>query len=280
MGCMAQRLGPALLEQAPQVDLVVGPDGYRKLPELIGHGARRASGSAIPSSDRGSTTRTCPPVRENGPDRFVTVQRGCDYRCTFCIVPYTRGPERSRKLADVVREVASLVERGITEVTLLGQTVNCYHDGDARFRRSAARRRRGGRAFGGSGSPARIPTISRDRVIAAMAETPRCASTCTCRCRADRTRSLKRMLRRYTREGYLEVVAELRRAIPGIDLDHRHHRRLSRRDRRGIRGDARAGARSRLRRRVHVQVLAARGNAGGPPRDHVPDESRRNGCSG
>ena len=75
----------------------------------------------------------------------MTVQRGCDYKCTFCIVPYTRGTERSRSLDDVVAEVERLAASGTTEVTLLGQTVNSYHDGDARLRRPAAGGRRGGR---------------------------------------------------------------------------------------------------------------------------------------
>ena len=90
-----------------------------------------------------------PPVRESGPTAFVTVQRGCDYKCTFCIVPYTRGPERSRRLADVVREVEQLAGQGTSEVTLLGQTVNSYHDGESRLRRPPARGRSGRRDSAG-----------------------------------------------------------------------------------------------------------------------------------
>src|SRR5882757_3364049 len=127
VGCMAQRLGPALLERVPQVDLVIGPDGYRGLPELI---ARARGGERAAEVDFKSWEHyeDVPPVRANGVSAFVTVQRGCDYRCTFCIVPMTRGPERSRKLDDVVREVFGLAARGVTEVTLLGQTVNSYND--------------------------------------------------------------------------------------------------------------------------------------------------------
>src|SRR5687767_1392893 len=119
VGCMAQRLGPALLAHAPRVDLVVGPDAYRNLPELIGlaHGGQRVSDTEFRSWEH---YEDVPALRESGPTAFVTVQRGCDYRCTFCIVPQTRGPERSRMLAEVVREVTDLVERGTTEVTLLG----------------------------------------------------------------------------------------------------------------------------------------------------------------
>src|SRR5438034_9154424 len=135
VGCMAQRLGPRLLERVPQVDLVVGPDGYRGLPELIAR-ARGGERTAEVEFKSWEHYEDVPPVREGGAgaaSAFVTVQRGCDYRCTFCIVPMTRGPERSRKLADVVREVEGLAARGTTEVTLLGQTVNSYHDGEHDF---------------------------------------------------------------------------------------------------------------------------------------------------
>ncbi|MCA9721006.1 MAG: tRNA (N6-isopentenyl adenosine(37)-C2)-methylthiotransferase MiaB, partial [Gemmatimonadetes bacterium] len=104
VGCMAQRLGPILLERVPKVDLVVGPDGYRNLPELLVHAA--AGGRVADTEYRGwEHYEDLPQVREPGPSAFVTVQRGCDYRCTFCIVPTTRGPERSRRREDVVREV-------------------------------------------------------------------------------------------------------------------------------------------------------------------------------
>src|SRR5919107_24382 len=132
VGCMAQRLGPALLARVPRVDLVVGHDGYRNLPDLLG---LARSGQRVNDTEFRSWEHyeDVPAVRENAPTAFVTVQRGCDYRCTFCIVPYTRGSERSRRLADVVREVAGLAEQGTTEVTLLGQTVNSYHDGEHDF---------------------------------------------------------------------------------------------------------------------------------------------------
>lgn len=116
VGCMAQRLGPRLLDGAPKVDLVVGPDAYRNLALLIG---QAASGQRLADTEFRSWEHyeDVPPVREPGATQFVTVQRGCDYRCTFCIVPYTRGPERSRAQADVVAEVRTLVEQGTTEVT-------------------------------------------------------------------------------------------------------------------------------------------------------------------
>jgi len=214
VGCMAQRLGPALLAQVPRVDLVVGPDAYRNLPELIGmaRGGQRVSDTEFRSWEH---YEDVPAVRETGPAAFVTVQRGCDYRCTFCIVPQTRGPERSRRLADVVREVTTLVECGTTEVTLLGQTVNSYHDGEHDFADLL-------RALGRVDGLRRIrftspyPTDFTPRVIEAMAMTPAVCEHVHLPVQSGSNAVLKRMLRRYTRERYLEIVAELREAVPGI----------------------------------------------------------------
>jgi tRNA-2-methylthio-N6-dimethylallyladenosine synthase len=216
VGCMAQRLGPALLAQVPRVDLVVGPDAYRNLPELIGlaHAGQRVSDTEFRSWEH---YEDVPPAREKAPTAFVTVQRGCDYRCTFCIVPQTRGPERSRKLEDVIGEVTELVEHGTTEVTLLGQTVNSYYDGKHDFGDLL-------KALGLVAGLRRIrftspyPTDFTPRVIAAMAATPAVCEHVHLPVQSGSNAVLKRMLRRYTRERYLEVVGELRQAIPGVTL--------------------------------------------------------------
>jgi tRNA-2-methylthio-N6-dimethylallyladenosine synthase len=216
VGCMAQRLGPALLAKVPRVDLVAGPDAYRNLPDLIGlaESGQRVSDTEFRSWEH---YEDVPPVREKAPTAFVTVQRGCDYRCTFCIVPQTRGPERSRRLADVVREIAELVEQGTTEVTLLGQTVNSYHDGQYDF---ADLLHRAGEVDGlrriRFTSP--YPTDFTPRVIAAMADAPAVCEHVHLPVQSGSNAVLKRMLRRYTRERYIDVVAQLRAAIPGITL--------------------------------------------------------------
>jgi tRNA-2-methylthio-N6-dimethylallyladenosine synthase len=214
VGCMAQRLGATLLEQVPRIDIVVGPDAYRNLPALLSlaQGGQRLADTEFRSWEH---YEDVPPVREAGATAFVTVQRGCDYKCTFCIVPYTRGVERSRKLADVVREVRTLVGQGVTEVTLLGQTVNSYHDGTADFADLL-------RAVGAVDGVRRIrftspyPTDFTPRVIAAMADTPAVCEHVHLPVQSGSNPVLRRMLRRYTRERYLEVMAELRSAIPGI----------------------------------------------------------------
>jgi tRNA-2-methylthio-N6-dimethylallyladenosine synthase len=214
VGCMAQRLGPRLLERVPQVDLVIGPDGYRNLPELIAR-AQTGTRAADVEFREWEHYEDVPPARDGTASAFVTVQRGCDYRCTFCIVPMTRGPERSRNLADVVREVTDVVARGATEVTLLGQTVNSFDDGTHDFADLL-------RAVGAVAGIRRVrftspyPTAFTASVLAAMAETPAVCEHVHLPAQSGSNRTLKRMLRRYTRERYLEVVAALRQAIPAI----------------------------------------------------------------
>jgi tRNA-2-methylthio-N6-dimethylallyladenosine synthase len=216
VGCMAQRLGPALLAQVPRVDLVAGPDAYRNLPELL---AQAAAGQRVADTEFRSWEHyeDVPPVRDGAPTQFVTVQRGCDYKCTFCIVPYTRGPERSRKLEDVVGEVRRLVAAGASEVTLLGQTVNSYHDGSADFADLLP-------AVGAVDGLRRLrftspyPTDFTPRVIDAMATVPAVCEHVHLPAQSGSNAVLKRMLRRYTREQYLEVLASLRSAIPGLTV--------------------------------------------------------------
>ncbi|HEY8105871.1 MAG TPA: tRNA (N6-isopentenyl adenosine(37)-C2)-methylthiotransferase MiaB [Gemmatimonadales bacterium] len=214
VGCMAQRLGPRLLDDRHHVDLVVGPDAYRNLPDLLSlaAGGKRVTDTEFRSWEH---YEDVPSSREAGPTAFVTVQRGCDYKCTFCIVPYTRGAERSRKLDDVVREVVTLAEQGVTEVTLLGQTVNSYHDGAHDFADLL-------RAVGGVDGVRRLrftspyPTDFTDRVIAAMIETPAVCEHVHLPVQSGSNVVLRRMLRRYTRERYVEVLSALRAAVPGL----------------------------------------------------------------
>jgi tRNA-2-methylthio-N6-dimethylallyladenosine synthase len=152
-GCMAQRLGPTLLEKARHVNLVVGPDGYRALPALL-DGARSGERVTATSFDLEEHYEDFAPRRFDKVKAWIPVQRGCDYRCTYCIVPYTRGSERSRKLDDVVREVEGVVRDGMSEVVLLGQTVNSYDDGAHDFADLPST------GSGGSASRARTRTTS------------------------------------------------------------------------------------------------------------------------
>ena len=215
-GCMAQRLGPQLLDRAKHVSVVVGPDGYRALPALI-DGARQGKRAVATTFDLEEHYEDFTPRRFDKVKAWIPVQRGCDYRCTYCIVPTTRGAERSRRLMDVVREVEGVVADGMTEVVLLGQTVNSYHDGEFDFADLL-------RAVGRVDGLRRIrftsphPNDFSDRVIAAMAEVDAVCEHVHLPMQSGSSRILKRMLRRYTRDGYLDSVARLRAAIPGLAL--------------------------------------------------------------
>ena len=206
-----------LLEQARHVSLVVGPDGYRALPQLL-DGARQGERVTATSFDLEEHYEDFSPRRFDLVKAWIPVQRGCDYRCTYCIVPYTRGSERSRQLADVVREAEQVVRDGMGEVVLLGQTVNSYHDGSLRLRGPAARGRRG---RGHPPHPLHEPAserLLRARGRRAWRRSRRCASTCTCRCRAGPTRCSSACCAATRREGYRECVARLRAAIPTLNL--------------------------------------------------------------
>lgn len=130
-GCMAKHLSESLMEQAPYVDLVVGPDSYRRLPELI---AEAGGDSALDVRlDRDEGYMGLDPLRQDGTNAWITIMRGCDKFCTFCIVPYVRGRERSVAASEIVRQVQVAAQEGFQEVTLLGQTVNSYTDGTHDF---------------------------------------------------------------------------------------------------------------------------------------------------
>lgn len=215
-GCMAQRLGPALLARAAHVSLVVGPDGYRSLPELIDR-ARSGARATATTFDPDEHYRGIVPRRADGVRAWITVQRGCDYHCTYCIVPTTRGTERSRPFADVIAEARAVAEQGTTEIILLGQTVNSYAADGYDFADLL-------RAVGAVPGIRRVrftsphPNDFSERVIAAMAETPAVCEHVHLPMQSGSTRTLRRMRRRYTRDGYLACADRLRRAIPGLAL--------------------------------------------------------------
>jgi len=215
-GCMAQRLGSQILDRAKHVSLVIGPDGYRDLPALIesARGGLRATAVEFDLEEHYEDFR---PRRFDGVKAWIPVQRGCDYKCTYCIVPTTRGPERSRQLVEVVRETEAVVASGISEVILLGQTVNSYYDGQHDFADLL-------RAVGAVPGVRRLrftsphPNDFSPGVIRAMAETEAHCEHVHLPMQSGSTRTLKRMLRRYSREQYLECVDRIRAAIPDVSL--------------------------------------------------------------
>jgi tRNA-2-methylthio-N6-dimethylallyladenosine synthase len=215
-GCMAQRLGTQLLKRAKHVSLVIGPDGYRELPSLI-ESARSGARLTATEFDLEEHYEDFTPRRFEGVKAWIPVQRGCDYKCTYCIVPTTRGPERSRQLSEVMREAHAVVDAGMSEIVLLGQTVNSYNDGQHDFADLL-------RAVGAVPGIRRLrftsphPNDFTPRVIAAIAETESVCEHVHLPMQSGSTRVLKRMLRRYTREGYIECVRQLRSAVPDLAL--------------------------------------------------------------
>ncbi len=228
-GCMAQRMGDVLLEQAP--DLVMGPDGYRSLPERLEaleegrrvmpsrSGKKRGPQLAVLDLNLGENYEGLSQRRTSRISAWVPIQRGCDHRCTFCIVPYVRGPEKNRRPEEVLREIEEIAASGLTEVTLLGQTVNSYRAQETSFPDLLR-------------SVARVPGIRRVRftsphpndvtpeLLEVMAEESAVCEQLHLPLQSGNDRVLKRMLRRYTVESFLEKVEMARRAIPDIALSN------------------------------------------------------------
>jgi tRNA-2-methylthio-N6-dimethylallyladenosine synthase len=212
-GCMAQHLRDRLRSRAPWVDLLVGPDGYRRLPELL----RDPDAHEALRLDPDETYADLPVAREGGVRAWVTVMRGCDRFCTFCVVPYVRGRERSLPGRVLVEQVRALAATGVREVVLLGQTVNAWHDGAWDF---AALLREVGAVPG----IARIrftsphPSDMSPRVVAAMAECPTVMPQLHLPVQSGSDAVLERMARDYSVGRYEALVAALRARIPGIAL--------------------------------------------------------------
>ncbi len=214
-GCMAQHLRGRLLDRARILDLVVGPDDYRDLPELLERAAREPVAAVRP--DRDETYGDLEPRREPGVRAWVTVQRGCDKFCTYCVVPYTRGRERSLPQAEVLREVRRAVANGYREVIFLGQTVNAWHDGEHDF----ADLLRAARAVEGllrvrftSPHPADVS----ERLVAVLAEGGAVCPHLHLPLQSAADGVLEAMGRRYTLAQYRDVVARLRAATPDLAL--------------------------------------------------------------
>jgi tRNA-2-methylthio-N6-dimethylallyladenosine synthase len=225
-GCMAQRMGEDLLRRSGGVDLVVGPDGYRSLPERIEEvrlgrrpsaTGRPRGGLAVLDFDPFENYEGIVPRRTTPYTAWVPIQRGCNHRCTFCIVPYVRGPEKNRAPERILEEVRRLVAEGVVEVTLLGQTVNSYRYGDWDFPRllRAVARVEGLRRVRFT-SP--HPNDFTRELAAVMAEEPTVCKQLHLPLQAGHDRTLKRMLRRYTVAEYKEKVAWAREAMPDLAL--------------------------------------------------------------
>ena len=217
-GCVAQAEGAEILARAPFVDVVLGPQTYHRLPELVAR-ASRAAGAVIdtdfPAEDKFDHLPA--PAAPQGPTAFLTVQEGCDKFCAFCVVPYTRGAEQSRPAAAVLAEARHLVAQGVREITLLGQNVNAWHG-----------------APGGLGALIRqlaaVPGLDRiryttshprdmdDGLIAAHRDVPQLMPFLHLPVQSGSDRVLAAMNRRHTADDYLRLVERLRAARPDLAL--------------------------------------------------------------
>lgn len=217
LGCMAERMRKELLEKHQIVDLIVGPDEYRKLPQLIENFVETGEKGIAVKLSRVETYDDITPVRKDGVTAFVSVMRGCDKFCTFCVVPFTRGRERSRKLESVVDEVKYLYDEGIREVTLLGQNVNSYNDEGRDF---ATLLRKVALAV----PKMRIryttshPYDLSDSLLETMAEFNNICKYIHLPVQSGSDRILKLMNRLYTVKEYLERLNKARELMPSIGL--------------------------------------------------------------
>ncbi|MBC6440622.1 MAG: tRNA (N6-isopentenyl adenosine(37)-C2)-methylthiotransferase MiaB [Rhodospirillales bacterium] len=222
-GCVAQAEGEEMARRAPAVDLIVGPQTYHRLPELVAR-AHRAAGAVLDTDFPAESKFDHLPAEQSadGPTAFLSVQEGCDKFCTFCVVPYTRGAEFSRPAGAVLAEARHLAAQGVREVTLLGQNVNAYH---------------GEGADGGTWSLARLiraladiaglkriryttshPRDMSDDLIAAHGEIEALMPYLHLPVQAGSDRVLKAMNRRHTADAYLRLIERIRSARPDIAM--------------------------------------------------------------
>ncbi|MGY6410579.1 MAG: tRNA (N6-isopentenyl adenosine(37)-C2)-methylthiotransferase MiaB [Alkalilacustris sp.] len=221
-GCVAQAEGAEIVARAPTVDLVVGPQSYHRLPELEARarGGQRAIDTDFPAEDKFARLPSRPKA-PRAPTAFLTVQEGCDKFCAFCVVPYTRGAELSRPAPRILAEARDLVDRGVRELTLLGQNVNAYHGagdgGDwslARLIRALARIEGLERIRYTTSHPCDVT----DDLIAAHGEEPKLMPYLHLPVQSGSDRILKAMNRRHTADTYLRIIERLRAARPDILL--------------------------------------------------------------
>nr|XP_036673070.1 CDK5RAP1-like protein [Drosophila suzukii] len=245
LGCMAERLKEKLLEQEQCVDVIAGPDSYKDLPRLLAISRHYGNSAINVLLSLDETYADVMPVRLNSesPTAFVSIMRGCDNMCTYCIVPFTRGRERSRPLESIVSEVRALEEQGVKEVTLLGQNVNSYRDrggqeGEDSLKATPVpgfstvyKPKTGGtpfaellRAVAQAVPEMRIrftsphPKDFSDEVLRVIRDHPNVCKQLHLPAQSGNTQVLERMRRGYSREAYLELVQHIRRFLPNVGL--------------------------------------------------------------
>ncbi|CAG4944606.1 unnamed protein product [Parnassius apollo] len=242
LGCMAERLKEKLIEKEKAVDVVAGPDSYRDLPRLLAlTDSGQTAVNVLLSLDETYADVMPVSLNENKVSAFVSIMRGCDNMCTYCIVPFTRGRERSRPVTSLVEEVRYLAERGVREVTLLGQNVNSYRDVTqqsgtsetqlAKGFKTVYKTKKGGLRFAdlldkiSAIDPeirirftAAHPKDFPDEVLEVISERPNICKLLHLPAQSGSSAVLERMRRGYTREAYLDLVDRVKQKIPGVGL--------------------------------------------------------------
>lgn len=221
-GCVAQAEGAEIMRRQPMVDIVVGPQAYHRLPEMEARaqGGAKVLDTDFPEEDKFDHLPRGPKMRR-APAAFLTVQEGCDKFCAFCVVPYTRGAEVSRPVARILDEANDLVDRGVREITLLGQNVNAYHGQGDDGVWSLARLIRGLAKVDGL---ERIrfttshPNDMTDDLIAAFGEEPKLMPYLHLPVQSGSDKILKAMNRRHDAESYIRLIEKIRAARPDLML--------------------------------------------------------------
>ncbi|MEJ5263112.1 MAG: tRNA (N6-isopentenyl adenosine(37)-C2)-methylthiotransferase MiaB [Ignavibacterium sp.] len=216
LGCMAERLRKDLIEEKKIVDVVVGPDEYRRLPEYIDIAFNGDKGIGVKLS-RTETYDDIEPHREDGLSAWISVMRGCDKFCTFCVVPFTRGRERSRSLNSIVKEIEELSVRGFKEVTLLGQNVNSYRDGENDFADLLAAAAKVDPSMRIRFTTSHPQDLS-DKLLYTIAEHQNICNYIHLPVQSGSNRILELMNRTYTIEHYLNLIEKAKQIIPGVSF--------------------------------------------------------------
>jgi|TARA_B100000959_G_scaffold286077_1_gene363187 tRNA-2-methylthio-N6-dimethylallyladenosine synthase len=218
LGCMAQNLKENILESKPYVDIVLGPDSYRKLPEMLYHRSNKNNNHIVDTKlSRYEVYDNLFPSRNEGVNAWVSIMRGCDKFCTFCIVPFTRGRERSRSIQGIIEEVMLAVNNGFSEITLLGQNVNSYNFEGQKFYKLLE-------------SVASLDGVKRIRytsphpkdmtvdVLDVMKNYDNICNYVHLPLQAGNNQVLKRMNRTYTKEEFLELSHIIRSKLPNVGI--------------------------------------------------------------
>ena len=217
LGCMAQSLKHDLLENRPYVDIILGPDSYRRLPELLNRKTKDTNSLVDTTLSRFEVYDDLFPSRNEGINAWISIMRGCDKFCTFCIVPFTRGRERSRPIEGIVAEATQAVQDGFSEITLLGQNVNSYRHEGQEFHHLLA-------------EVAQIPGLKRirytsphpqdmtDELLETMLRFDTICNYVHLPLQAGNDRILKRMNRTYTKAHFLKLAQRIREWLPGVGI--------------------------------------------------------------